>query len=593
MTQNKNQGIKAIYLVLIVMSLLVLVCSLPATFAANQTVDQSATPSGTVQNNISSAITNANNGDTITINPGKYQGSGNNTNILIEKNLTIKGNGPAKDIIIDGQGLYRIFRIGNNINITFSNITFTNAYFNGNGGAIWSNNENTRMTFISCIFTNNRGANGAAIYNKGHNLNITDSTFKNNTGTTTAGAISNDNANNLSITNSNFIENSGNSGGAIHNNRGNNSNVVNCTFDSNNVTGYGGAIYSQYASGVNFNIVNSTFKNNKANYAGAIYGIASLININNSTFLGNNATNSGGAILDRGGLVNINNSVFKNNKANNGGALANEVNGGIIIANSNFTENDATSNGGAIYNSRGSIEIQGSNIINNTKGIFISSASADAVINYNRIFNNTDYDLENSGAVVDADYNWWGSNNPDITKIIGVTLNNYFVMKVVNTTSLESNGTVRFSYTFVLNTGTAANNNLLPYFITSVSTDLAGDAGSFDARFNKNFDVNLKSNGNVIYTFITDDEVQSLSGTVEIIEDEVNDGKQGEIVDPNANPENPSIPDVNPESNDHPTAKAHMKKTGIPMNLILLVILSILGILVTKKQNKTLFKRKI
>lgn len=63
--------------------------------------------------------------DIIELDEGTYKGN-NNTNITINKNMTIQGKGKDK-VILDAQGLSRIFTIGNNLNVIFINITFINA----------------------------------------------------------------------------------------------------------------------------------------------------------------------------------------------------------------------------------------------------------------------------------------------------------------------------------------------------------------------------------------------------------------------------------------------------------------------------------
>ena len=54
-----------------------------------------------------SRIENANNGDTILIEPGTYKVHG----INITKNISLQGNGDPREVIIDGEGLSSIFFI--------------------------------------------------------------------------------------------------------------------------------------------------------------------------------------------------------------------------------------------------------------------------------------------------------------------------------------------------------------------------------------------------------------------------------------------------------------------------------------------------
>jgi predicted outer membrane repeat protein len=359
-------------------------------------------------------------------------------------------------------------------------------------------------------------------------------------------------------------------------------NIINTIFTNNTAT-YGGAIYN-FAS---MNIINSTFNNNSASNGGAIFNHGSMV-IDGSSFIDNTASDSGGAII----LLNatdttINNTIFKNNIADLGSAIYK----GFIrwgdhyfnLTNSNFTDNK----GGATIDLNNDLNspkttITGCNIFNNSQGILISD-NIDATINYNRIFNNTNntgYNLDDGGIGNNLDFNWWGDNNP---KVNG-TLKNYFVMNVTNASSLNnSNGTVTFDYTFRLDTGEDANNSLLPYFITEVYTNLtSGVVTSFDARYDNIFDVTVNTSGNILYTFITDNEIQILEGTVNIPdpiepEDPVEPIEPVDPIDP-SNPVDPED-DISETSNNQKTqAAVAMKETGLPISLVLIVLLSILGL---------------
>lgn len=177
-------------------------------------------------------------------------------------------------------------------------------------------------------------------------------------------------------------------GGAIYN-ENSNLTVTKCTFIGNNAYhinygGIGGAICNQNPLG--FILKDSTFINNTAFTGGAIHnwGLSKgsyTSNIENCTFTNNNATREGGAIQNWG----------------NGGSLT------LNISKSTFTNNKAAVWGGAILNGG----LEGSVILN---------------AHFNRFYNNT---APNSTAIlnwnnktVDAENNWWGSNNPDWNSLI-------------------------------------------------------------------------------------------------------------------------------------------------------------------------------
>jgi polymorphic membrane protein len=413
-------------------------------------------------------------------------------------------------------------------------------------GKIFNIAAGNTVTLINITIINGySNSEGGAIYNSG-TLILKDSIFANNTATF---------------------------GGAIIN-YGDNFIVINSTFTNNTAIDASGGIFN---FGDNFIVINSTFTNNTASDAGAIFNDGDNFIVINSTFTNNTASNDGGAIGNVGGSFSMINSTFTNNKANNAG--------------------------GVIWNDGDGMSIIGCDIVDNTKAIYTNSDNV--VINYNRIFNNKDYDLNDIGVNTNADYNWWGSNYPDMSKIIGINPNNHFVMDVTNSTSLDSNGTVTFDYIFRLNTGESADNNLLPYFVTEVYTDLtSGVVTSFDARYDKIFSVTVNTSGNIEYRFATDNELQILEGIATIPDpidpynpiDPVNLEDPDDPVDPidpedAVDPIEPADPvdPVDPADNTNTTknqitASATMKKTGIPINLILLVLLSILGFGYYRKQ---------
>jgi len=353
--------------------------------------------------NLNDFITdNAANNDIINLDTGIYDYShiNNTEGININKNLTIIGKGADKTII-DAQEQGRIFSLTSGNTLTLINITLNNGNIYGNGGAIYS--EGT-LKITNCTFTNNIAAIGGAIWNSGDNMNVNDSTFTNNYGYFYGGAISN--------------------------------------------------------SGDNINVNNSTFTNNY----GYFYG---------------------GAISNSGDNMNVNDSIFTNNTSNIGGAIRNNYCNGMIITSCDF--------------------------INNTNTM--SNLDATCVINYNRFLNNTGYDINNEGSsVIDVDFNWWGSNNPDISKIIGAIINNYYVMNIALIGSNWSVGdNLLVSYNFVLNgTNDTVGAELLPYFNTVFYLNSI-EINVIDARISQIIQILLKSaNPNTNITAVTDNQIETL-----------------------------------------------------------------------------------
>ncbi len=224
--------------------------------AAETTIDNS-TAGG-----INGAITN-DPSDTIILDPGVYSGN-NNTQIVINKSVTIKGNGPSNTVIIDGSNLYRIFNVTGTGTLTLINVTLKDGFTSSPdffGGAIY--NLGT-VTMTDCVLIGNQaGRYGGAIYNNGI-LNANNCVFDENYAPQ-GGSIFNDPRGRSYINNSIFSNGIADDGGAIVN-YGNMS-IINSTFINNSAADFGGAIISQGR----ISIIGSIFRNNAADGGGAIY----------------------------------------------------------------------------------------------------------------------------------------------------------------------------------------------------------------------------------------------------------------------------------------------------------------------------------
>ncbi len=220
---------------------------------------------------IGTGVTSSAANDTVHIADGVYSGTGN-TNIQINKNLTISGQSQS-GTIIDGNNANRIFIISSGTNVVLQNLTITNANTINDGGAIY--NEGT-LTATNCSFTNNNATFGGAIVIYGNAI-LTGCTFTSNTVASGWGgaAIFNDRGT-LTATNCNFTNNNAtsDSGGALYN--AGNAILTGCTFTSNSASWDGGAIWNERILSVNF-----------------------------SRIIGNNALSNGNAIYNYNGTVNV------------------------------------------------------------------------------------------------------------------------------------------------------------------------------------------------------------------------------------------------------------------------------------------------
>jgi hypothetical protein len=350
---------------------------------------------------IKNATGTVDNGGTINIANGNYFGE-NNTNITINKNMTVVGE--SRDgTIINGTNSAQIFTIQNGSTVTIKNLTFVNGTASQSltlpdrnitaGGAICNFGD---LTIFNSNFIGNTASSeeisdkndigGGAVFNVG-NLTVTGCNFIGNTATgnltgdngTVGGAICN--FGNLTVTNSNFTGNTATAGGAIYsgynstlNPNGGILNIDGSTFSGNHATGNsttgGGAIASERY----LNIKNSVFKGNKAistngtAIGGAILGYGNLT-ITGSKFgldaltgnsaVGKDNASTGGAIIIYGNLT-INSSEFSYNTAYYGSAISNA--GNLTIKNGTFVNNTAI--GGAIFNI-GNLTLTGCNFAGN------------------------------------------------------------------------------------------------------------------------------------------------------------------------------------------------------------------------------------
>jgi len=309
-------------------------------------------------NNIQAAINDANNGDTVEIQPGTYTGPGNRDIDFLGKPITVTGIDPddantVAETIIDCNAAeadrHRGFNFvsGEGRDSVLAGVTITN----GNGpyaefiildrdilpylvaGAIFCNQSSP--TIMHCNIKGNYAAEmGGAMFNCESSPEILDCSF---------------------------IENGAEAGGAIWNWNSSPS-IKNCVFHNHSTFGGGGAAVYWGRSAANPIIANCTFTANSsaARSAGAILNRAeSGLIIANCTFMHNSAGERAGAIYNYEASPLVSNCIIVENSAGqNGGAIYNDsgIHGGHAdptIVNCTFSNNSAGLEGGGIYNHPG------------------------------------------------------------------------------------------------------------------------------------------------------------------------------------------------------------------------------------------------
>jgi predicted outer membrane repeat protein len=370
--------------------------------------------------------------------------------IIINKTLTIDGNGyTINATCVDGTQA-RIFNVVNNATLTLKNMDITGAYYSGNGGAIYVDSYSNLILENVIVNENIATTNGGAIYLKSNaNLTATDVIFKNN-----------------------LASNGNTRGGALYAYKNTNVKLVNATFENNTVKGvqgsstfgtYGGQIFLHSDS--NMEIINSSFINTLVMVpfslnGGVIYLESnSHLTISNSLF--ENITlkydrdgsryytySNAGGIINCGGntVLNITDTVFKdNNNINDGHSYAYGY--GLIYSTSSSSQNYITNcifinntadRVSAIRTRNADIVscIFVDNSVNNDYPEIYYEGNGKGSISHNVFLGNgTSIRILNSAVdVVEAD-NWWGTNNPGQFVRIQDSYqvpNNYVVMSVYN-----------------------------------------------------------------------------------------------------------------------------------------------------------------
>ena len=251
------------------------------------------------------------------------------------------------------------------------------------------------------------------------------------------------NRNTIHITGLTFKNGNGNGdGGAVHLTFV--ASFLNCIFINNTAAGSGGAIYSWFSDTDVTNVTNCTFINNTATSTGGAYHGLSGGRLVQSTFIGNKALggeySNGGAICIENDVPYIFNCVFINNTADASGGAIRTCS--FNVGNCTFIDNTAI-RGNAINIDYGNVN--NCSFINN-----IASKVSEIYINGDNI--------------VDLNYNWWGSNNPNWNALIegNHTLSVYAVLNViVEPTEIYPDGKSSIKTKFVWNnTDTDATSSL-------------------------------------------------------------------------------------------------------------------------------------
>ncbi len=305
----------------------------PTTWVVNS-VEDSATTNGTLRY----ALTNAQDGDTITFNASTFETMQtielSGTDLRITKSVTIVG--PAAGVTLDAHGASRVFNIVSGAgNVSISGLTIANGYAGtGSGGGIYSGASNV-LTVDNCVFTENRTASTSNYYGGGiyaaSTVTVNNSSFSGNYAYRGGSAIYVSAQNSLTISNCEITE-------QVEIGQRGLLNVVDCSFHDGK-----SAILADSASQVT--VSGSQFANNSVAIkvsAGLSAEYQTSLTVSDSAF----TSNTGAISVDGKATVKIENGCeFANNTSY---TLAVGSESTVTVSDSNFIGNKSTGEGGAI-----------------------------------------------------------------------------------------------------------------------------------------------------------------------------------------------------------------------------------------------------
>ena len=289
------------------------------------------------------------------ISNSTFQGqNGSQTALKIaESNLIVTNSsfifnrvGTCLDIVDIKTASHIIVHVGGAIFVAKSNVTITRCTFFNNsadvGGAIYSTSYALNNISISnSTFIHNQVPfydSNQSIYNVGK-IRLS-----------AGGAIATFNTI-LSINSSTFTNNTSDTGqgGALSIQQSSNMTVYHTIFYGNKVKTYGCSVSVRES---NICISSSVFLQNQATQGGAMYlsqGAHTAVILRGSIYKENSAKQSGGAVfLDQGTHMYDNHSLFVHNNATTGGALY-AIASDVDLSDSVLSHNQARESGGAIY----------------------------------------------------------------------------------------------------------------------------------------------------------------------------------------------------------------------------------------------------
>jgi hypothetical protein len=327
---------------------------------------------------------------TVTLHTATYSLTAPFGELVIDRGVTLKGDGPSLTVIDHGPNpsLYRVLEIqagGGGLPVSLTGLAIQNGNVTGFGGGILIDAGVTvSMTAVS-ILSNTATLDGGGIENNG-TLTMTNSRVNGNTSTTgSGGGIADGGAgSSLALTNvvvSNNSVQSNCGGGVAVFGQGN---FTDSTFDSNSATGAGGCGGGLWLDGTVGNVNRVTFRNNQVGSAGVFaegggLDVDTTGSVTNSTFNGNTSSSDASAIAVDGTLSLLNVTIAGNTAAGAGGGAISHF--GIGVADVTLKNTLIANNVGGDCATGDALTSQGHNLVGGTTCNAVFTANATDIKN--------------------------------------------------------------------------------------------------------------------------------------------------------------------------------------------------------------------
>ncbi len=302
-------------------------------------------------NTIQAAIDDANEGDTVEIQPGRYTGPGNRDIDFKGKAMVVRSTDPNDRNIVDAtvidcngtdvdlhRGFY--FHRGEGAHSVLEGITITNGYAHGRGGAINCSNASS-PTIRHCTITGNVAERFGVMYSAGGGIYC--------------GEQSDPIIDSCTIRDNMAVGRglSDAHGGGIFC-EDNNPMIRNCTVIGNSATCWGGGILSgEYSRPI---ITHCIISGNAASAGGGVCCRGDHPDTGatiNNTIVSTNSAEDGGGIASYGDWRTTlsNCTIIGNMASNNGGGITCISTMNLVVRNCTLSGNKAGNYGGGIYGS--------------------------------------------------------------------------------------------------------------------------------------------------------------------------------------------------------------------------------------------------